>query len=98
MKKNLREIKIIEHELIYCPIIKESINPCKCYETRMGMSNILESAGIKNENAWKVCQETCKSIPTFVEKSNSIAYINERGKIIDNDEIINEENTNETQN
>jgi len=52
---------------VYCPVLKEDIDPCLCYETRFGLSNILKSAGVSENDAMKVCRNSCKKIRGFVE-------------------------------
>jgi hypothetical protein len=80
--QNLRKISVTEYEPVYCPVLKKGIDPCECYETQMGMSNILESAGVSGDEAWEVCENTCDSLPEFIERSTSYAFINEDGKIV----------------
>jgi len=54
----MKLLKKTEHEPILCPALKSEISVIDCYETRFGISNILESAGIDEETAMmKVCSK-----------------------------------------
>ena len=54
----MKTVKVTEHEPIMCPVLKERISVVDCYETRFGISNILESIGIDEDTAMmKVCSK-----------------------------------------
>ena len=57
-----------DFEPVFCPVLKKDIDPCNCYEARFGISNILESAGVADDDVMKVCRANCKKIRRFVEK------------------------------
>jgi hypothetical protein len=80
--EKLTGIEMVEYELIYCPVLKKKIDPCKCYETLMGRYNVLESVGILGDDAWKKCEEVCDKIPEFIEKQTSYVVLNNKSQII----------------
>ncbi|MCL2628240.1 MAG: hypothetical protein FWD44_06060 [Oscillospiraceae bacterium] len=58
-----------EFNPVYCPVLKKDIDPCLCYETRFGISNILEPVGVSENDAMTVCRNNCNRIRGFIEKS-----------------------------
>ena len=56
----MKILKMTQHEPILCPALNSMINVVDCYETRFGISNILEAVGIDDDTAMmKVCSK-CK--------------------------------------
>ena len=62
-------LKITEHEPVLCPALNKKINIIDCYETRFGISNILESIGIDDDTAiMKVCNKCSVGKKEYVIK------------------------------
>ena len=59
-----------DFEPVLCPVLNKKIDPCLCYETRFGISNILKNAGVSDADAMKICRENCIKIRGFVEKTS----------------------------
>ena len=58
-----------EHEPIFCPALKLKINVIDCYETRFGISNILESIGIDEDTAMmSVCSKCATGKKEYIIK------------------------------
>jgi len=54
----MKVLKMTEHEPILCPVLNSMINVVDCYETRFGISNILEAVGIDEDTAMmQVCSK-----------------------------------------
>jgi len=54
----MKILKVTEHEPILCPALNSMINVVDCYETRFGISNILEPIGISEDTAMmEVCSK-----------------------------------------
>ena len=54
----MKILKMTEHESIICPALNTEISVVDCYETRFGISNILESIGIDEDAAMmNVCNK-----------------------------------------
>ena len=66
----MKTVRVTEHEPIMCPALKEKINVVDCYETRFGISNILESIGIGEDTAMmKICNKCEIGKREYVVKS-----------------------------
>jgi len=62
-------VKITEHEPVLCPALNKKINIIDCYETRFGISNILESIGINEDTAMmRVCNKCPAGKKEYVVK------------------------------
>jgi len=57
---------------VFCPVLKENVDPRLCYETRFGITNILKSVGISEDDSMNVCRENCKKIRGFIENATVI--------------------------
>jgi len=65
----MKLFKITEHESIICPALNAEINVIDCYETRFGISNILESIGIDENTAMmKVCNKCSTGKKEYIIK------------------------------
>jgi len=65
----MKVLKMTEHEPILCPALNSMINVVDCYETRFGISNILEPIGIDEDTAMmKVCSNCPAGKKEYVVK------------------------------
>jgi len=65
----MKILKMTEHEPVLCPTLNLEISVVDCYETRFGISNILESIGIDEDTAMmKVCNKCAIGKKEYVVK------------------------------